>query len=115
MLIVTHPGGEMEDLVETRHLVIPIKAVGDVPITKTIRFMPQVGVSYQPLLKVTENILGYDKTNIENHPTLLTAGFDFRFGFITLGVDYRYSIHHFFKGVDGQRPQYIGINAGVIF
>jgi len=115
MFSVAHPGGEIEDLVETRHLVIPIKAVGDVPITTKIRFMPQVGISYQPLLMVTENILGYDKTNIENHPTLLTAGFDFRFGFITLGVDYRYSFHHFFKGVDGQRPQYIGINAGVVF
>ena len=115
MFTVTHPEGEQEDLVETRHLVIPIKAVGDVPITQKIRFMPYVGVVYQPLLQVTENILGFDKSNIENHPTLLTTGFDFRFGFITLGVDYRYSFHHFFKGVDGQRPQYIGISAGVIF
>ena len=112
---VTQPEGELEDMVETRHLVIPIKAVGDVPITKKIRFMPYAGIVYQPLLQVTENILGFDKSNIENHPTLLTTGFDFRLGFITLGVDYRYSFHRFFKGVDGQRPQYIGISAGVIF
>ena len=115
MLSAPGPDGHEEDLVETRHLVIPIRAVGDVKITRNIRFLPQVGISYQPLLKVTDNILDFGKENIENHPTLLTAGFDFRFGFITLGVDYRYSFHHFFKGVDGQKPQYIGVTAGVVF
>lgn len=108
-------GNTMEDLVETRHLVVPVKAVGDVAITKKIRFMPYVGIQYQPLLKVTENILGFDQNNIENHWTLLTTGFDFRLGFITIGVDYRYSFHYLFTHKEGQRPQYIGISAGVIF
>ena len=70
---------------------------------------------YQPLLKVSENVLGYDKTNIENHWALLTAGFDFRLGFITLGVDYRYSFQNYFTNKEGRKPQYIGISLGVIF
>jgi len=115
-LAVTNSDGKViEDLVETRHLVIPIKVVGDVPITKKISFQPQVGIFYLPLIHVTDNLLGCDKTNIENHMTLLTAGFDFRFGFITVGVDYRYSFHHFFKNDEGEHPQCIGISAGVIF
>ena len=113
---VTLPDGSViDDLVENRYLVIPIKAVGDVRITKKISFMPHVGISYQPLLKVTENILGYSKENIEKHWVLLTTGFDMRFGFITLGVDYRYSFQHFFQNKEGKHPQYIGISAGVIF
>lgn len=113
---VTLPDGSTpDDLVENRYLVIPVKVVGDVKITEKISFMPQVGISYQPLLKVTENTLGYSKENIEKNWTLLTAGFDMKFGFITLGVDYRYSFQHFFRNKEGQRPQYIGISAGVIF
>ena len=113
---VTLPDGSTpDDLVENRYLVIPVKVVGDVQITEKISFMPQVGISYQPLLKVTENTLGYSKENIEKNWTLLTAGFDMKFGFITLGVDYRYSFQHFFRNKEGQRPQYIGISAGVIF
>lgn len=113
---VTLPDGSTpDDLVENRYLVIPVKVVGDVKITEKISFMPQVGISYQPLLKVTENTLGYSKENIEKNWTLLTAGFDMKFGFITLGVDYRYSFQHFFRNKEGQRPQYIGISAGVTF
>ena len=87
---VTLPNDSItDDLVENRYLVIPVKVVGDVRITKKISFMPQVGISYQPLLKVTENELGYSKENIEKNWVLLTAGFDMRLGYITLGVDYR--------------------------
>ena len=110
-----HNGETINDLVETRYLVIPIKAVGDVPITKKISFMPQVGILYQPLLKVTENILGYDKTNIESQWVLFTTGFDFRFGFLTIGADYRLSLQHYFRNKDGRLPQYAGITVGVIF
>ena len=113
---VTNPDGtQSSDLVQTHYLVIPIKAVGEVPITKKISFLPFVGVIYQPLLKVSDNILGYDKTNIESQWALLTAGFDFRLGFITLGVDYRYSFQYYFRDKVGRKPQYIGISAGVIF
>ncbi|MBR4638245.1 MAG: hypothetical protein IKO81_06330 [Bacteroidales bacterium] len=110
-----HNGETMNDLVETRYLVIPIKAVGDVPITKKIAFMPHLGILYQPLLKVTDNILGYSKENIENQWVMLTTGFDFRFSFITIGADYRYSFQHFFQNKEGRRPQYAGITLGVIF
>ena len=110
-----HNGETMNDLVETRYLVIPIKAVGDVPITKKIAFMPNLGILYQPLLKVTDNILGYSKENVENQWVMLTTGFDFRFSFITIGADYRYSFQHFFQNKEGRRPQYAGITVGVIF
>ena len=110
-----HNGESINDLVETRYLIIPIKAVGEVPITKKITFMPNVGISYQPLLKVTENILGYDKTNIESQWVLFTTGFDFRFGFITIGADYRLSLQHYFRNKEGRLPQYAGITVGVIF
>ena len=114
--IATQPSGEkLNDMVQTHYLVIPIKAVGDVPITKKIAFYPAVGILYQPLLKVSGNMLGYSKENIENNWFLLTAGFDFRLGFITLGVDYRYSFQHYFQDKEGKKPQYIGITAGVIF
>ena len=47
---VTLPDGSTpDDLVENRYLVIPVKVVGDVRITDKISFMPQVGISYQPL------------------------------------------------------------------
>lgn len=112
----TQPNGEvLSDFVETRYLVLPFKAVGDVPITKKISFMPFVGVLYQPLLHVSENLLGYSKKNIENHWALLTTGFDFKFGFISLGVDYRYSFQNYFKNKDGKKPQYIGITVAAVF
>ena len=113
---VTLPDGSFNtDIVENRYLVIPVKAVGNVRITKKISFMPQIGISYQPLVKVTNNDLGYSKDNIEKHWVLLTTGFDMLFGFISIGVDYRFSFQHFFRNKEGQKPQYIGISAGVIF
>lgn len=113
---VTQPSGEkLSDYVETRYLVIPIKAVGDVQITKKISFLPNIGILYQPLLKVTDNTLGYSKDNIENQWALFTTGFDFRFSFVTIGADYRYSFQNYFRNKDGKKPQYIGINVGVIF
>lgn len=113
---VTAPDGKKtEDLVENRYLVIPIRAVGNVKITKSISFMPNIGISYQPLLQVTDNTIGFTKETFEPHWTLLTTGFDFRFGFITVGVDYRYSFHRFFQNSEGKKPQYVGISAGVIF
>ena len=113
--VTMEDGSKANDLVETRYLVIPIKAVGDVEITQKIRFMPHVGILYQPLLKVLDNNIGYSKDNIENHWVLLTTGFDFRLGFVTLGVDYRYSFQKYFPGKDGRNPQYVGITVGVIF
>ena len=108
-------GEEISDIVETRYLVLPFKAVGNVRINKNISFMPSVGILYQPLLKVTDNTIGYSKKNIENHWALFTTGFDWRFAFITLGVDYRLSMQKFFRDKEGRNPQYIGITVGAIF
>lgn len=108
-------GVEISDVVETRYLVIPIKAVGDVQINKNISFMPMVGILYQPLLKVTDNTLGYSKKNIENQWAFFTTGFDWKFAFFTVGVDYRLSMQKFFYNKEGKNPQYIGISVGAIF
>ena len=108
-------GVEKSDIVETRYLVIPIKAVGDVRINKNISFMPSVGILYQPLLKVTDNTIGYSKNNIERHWALFTTGFDWRFAFLTIGVDYRLSCQRFFYNKEGKHPQYIGLTVGAIF
>lgn len=111
----TGTGEKLEDLVESRYLVIPVKAVGEVPVTKSIFFMPYLGVLYNPLLKVTDNVLGYSKNNIENHWVQFTTGFDFRLKFVTIGVDYRLSFQRFFQNQEGRLPQFVGFNVGVVF
>ncbi len=112
----TLPDGEKRnDMVFTHYLVIPVKAVGNVQISKSVAFLPFAGILYQPLLKVSENTLFYNKETIENQWCLFTAGFDFRFGFLTLGVDYRYSFQNYFQHKSGKKPQFIGLSAGVIF
>lgn len=103
------------EMVETRHLQIPIKAVGYVPLGKSCAFEPYAGIIYQPLLKVTQNNINFSKNNIEKNQTLLTAGFDMKLGFILLGVNYRYSFQHFFQKIDGKHPQYVNICAGFQF
>lgn len=107
--------------VETRHLQIPVKIVGDVPMGRSSDFLPFVGIIYQPLLQVTDNNCGYTKKPteggkmIEKNMTLLTAGFDFKFGPIVLGVNYRYGLQTFFRNIDGKHPQYVNICAGFQF
>lgn len=104
-----------DEMVETRHLQIPVKAVGHVPIGKSCAFEPYAGIIYQPLLKVTQNNINFSKNNLEKNQTLLTAGFDMKFGFILLGVNYRYSFQHFFQNIEGKHPQYVNISAGFQF
>lgn len=101
--------------VELRHLQIPIKAVADIKLTQTIRLMPFAGIIYQPLLKVTDNLIGMDKNTLTCHPILGTAGLDFKLGPIVLGVNYRYSFSNFFQNKEGEHPQYINICAGFQF
>lgn len=106
---------ENESLLESRHLVIPVKIVGEVPISRSVSFLPQVGISYQPLIGIKGDLDSFSKKDLENHWTLLTAGFDMKFGFIIIGVDYRYSLQKYFRNRGGKNPQYININVGVQF
>ena len=78
-------------------------------------FLPAVGIIYQPILKVTDNNINYNKKTINTNQTLLVAGFDFKFGPIVLGANYRYSFKPFFRELDGAHFQYINICAGFQF
>lgn len=101
--------------VETRHLQIPIKVVGNVDMGRVSSFLPYVGIIYQPLLKVTDNEINFNKNTLEKNMTLLTAGFDLKFGPIVLGVNYRYGLMNFFQNKEGKHSQYVNICAGFQF
>ncbi|MBR6133032.1 MAG: hypothetical protein IKQ20_14390 [Bacteroidales bacterium] len=101
--------------VETRHLLLPVKAVANVKLGKSVTFLPAVGIIYQPILKVTDNNINYNKKTINTNQTLLAVGFDFKFGPIVLGTNYRYSFKPFFRELDGAHFQYINICAGFQF
>ena len=101
--------------VETRHLLLPVKAVANIKLGKSVTFLPAVGIIYQPVLKVTDNSIGYDKKSINVNQTLFVGGFDFKFGPILLGVNYRYSFKPFFRYKEGSNFQYINICAGFQF
>ncbi len=102
-----------DEKVVTHHLRIPVKVVGNVPISRSVTFLPHVGVIYQPLVKVKDNNINFSKKNLTTQVVLFTTGFDFKFGPILLGVNYRYSFQRFFQNKDGKHPQYISICAGL--
>lgn len=101
--------------VETRHLQLPVKAVANLKLGKSVTFLPFVGIIYQPVLKVTDNGIGYDKKSINTNQTLLTGGIDLKFGPIILGANYRCSLKPFFRYKEGAKFQYINICAGFQF
>lgn len=101
--------------VELRHLQIPIKAVGYVPLSRSVSLLPFAGIIWQPLLKVTANDIGYNKNTIKTNSLLFTTGFDFKFGPIVLGANYRYSLTRFFQNKDGKHPQYVNVCVGFQF
>ncbi len=104
-----------DERVELRYLQIPIKAVGDVKLTKSLSLLPFAGIVWQPLLKVTGNNIGYNKNTLKNNSVLFTTGFDFKVGPIVLGVNYRYSLTRFFQNKDGKHPQYVNACVGFQF
>lgn len=101
--------------VETRHLQLPVKIVGNVEFGRVSSFLPFVGIIYQPIIQVTDNEINFDKNTLNKNKTLLTTGFDFKFGPIVLGVNYRYGLMNFFQNKEGKHPQYINICAGFQF
>ncbi|MBR4136577.1 MAG: hypothetical protein IKU03_09280 [Bacteroidales bacterium] len=101
--------------VELRHLQIPVKAVGNVRLTRSVSLLPFAGIIWQPLLKVTGNTIGYNKNTLKNNSLLFTTGFDFKIGPIVLGVNYRYSLTKFFQNKEGKHPQYMNACVGFQF
>jgi len=103
------------EIVETRFLQIPLKAVGYIPLKEKFAIFPAVGVLYQPLIQVSENYIGYSKKNITNHQFLFTASLGVRISYFTLEVAYRKSITPFFSDRTSGKPSYISIMAGFMF
>jgi len=101
-----------DERVTLHHLQIPVKVVGNVPLSKSVTFLPYAGIIYQPLVKVKDNKIGYSMLNLTTNPVLFTTGFDLKFGPIVLGINYRYSLQKFFQNKEGKHPQYINICAG---
>ena len=102
-----------DERVTLHHLQIPVKVVGNVPLSKSVTFLPYAGIIYQPIVKVKDNNIGFSMLNLTTNPVLFTTGFDLKFGPIVLGINYRYSLQKFFQNKDGKHPQYINICAGV--
>lgn len=98
--------------VELRHLQIPVKAVGNIPLTRSLSLLPFAGIIWQPLVKITGNDIGFDKNTVKTNSVLLTSGFDFKIGPIVLGVNYRYSLTRFFQNIEGKHPQYVNVCVG---
>ena len=101
-----------DERVRMHHLQIPVKVVGNVPLSKSVTFLPYAGIIYQPLVKVKDNNIGFSMRNLTTNPVLFTTGFDLKFGPIVLGINYRYSCQKFFQNKEGKHPQYINICAG---
>lgn len=97
----------------THYLQIPVKVVGNVPISKVVTFLPHAGIIYQPLVKIADNSIGYNKKSLNTNQVFVTGGFDFKLGPILLGVNYRYSIQNFFQNKEGKHPQFVNICAGI--
>ena len=102
-----------DERVTLHHLQIPVKVVGNLPLSKSVTFLPYAGIIYQPLVKVKDNNIGFSMQNLTTNPVLFTTGFDLKFGPIVLGINYRYSCQKFFQNKEGKHPQYINICAGV--
>jgi len=98
--------------VELRHLQIPIKAVGNIPLSRSFTLLPFVGIIWQPVIKVTSNEIGFNKNTLTTNPVLLTTGLDLKVGPIVFGVNYRYSLMKFFQNKEGKHPQYVNLCVG---
>lgn len=103
------------EIVETRFLQLPLKAVGYITLTKKLAIFPAVGMLYQPLIHVSENYIGYSKQNITDHQFLFTASLGVRISYFTLEAAYRKSITPFFSDRTSGKPCYISIMAGFMF
>lgn len=101
--------------VVTHNLLIPVKIAGFVNMGKSSGFIPQAGIIYQPLIKVSDNPINYSKNTLECNMIYVTGGFDFKFGPILLGANYRYGLRNFFQNEEGKHPQFINICAGIQF
>ncbi|MEG1555576.1 MAG: hypothetical protein RR356_02480 [Bacteroidales bacterium] len=104
-----------KNIVETRYLQIPIKAVGYIPFKKNFAFQPSIGIIYQPLIQVAKNNIGYTRDNITRHQFLFTGGVGFKLYFVTIDISYRQMLRNFFSDKPSNKPKYLNLQIGFQF
>lgn len=104
-----------EEQVESRYLQIPFKVVGYWEATPNFALVPQVGITYQPLIHVSKNDINYNKKTLTPHQFLYSAGLGFKIKFVTLEVSYKKAIKPFFKDRDSEKQSFLNLMIGVQF
>lgn len=103
------------ETVESRYLQIPISVVGYWEATRIFALIPKVGITYQPLLQVTRNDIGYSKKNFARNQCLLHAGIGFKVKFLTVDVAYKYALKPFFSNKESTKQSFINLSLGFQF
>ena len=100
------------ETVEFRYLQIPILLVGEINIGKKVSILPHVGVIYQPLLKVTDNVLDLKKQDFVKHPFLFSGGLGLKVHYVTLTLSYRHAFRPYLLNSSAAKPSYLNISVG---
>ena len=106
---------DFDEVVEFRYLQIPILLVGEINIGKMVTILPHAGVIYQPLLKVTENVLSLEKQEFVKHPFLFSGGVGVKVHFVTLSLSYRHAFRPYLLNSSAAKPSYLNISVGFQF
>lgn len=108
-------GAPIDAFAELRYLQIPIKALAYLPVGDEVAFMPNVGIIYQPLVALKNNDSFYNKSTIQTHQFVFTAGLGFRFHFFSLELNYRHLLRDFYVKKPGKRPNFLNFVLGFQF
>lgn len=106
------PYDKYDEIVEMRFLQIPIRAVGEFRIKDILSLQPALGVIYQPLLHVNDNVLNFSKENLVNHYFLLTAGVGFTVYFFSFELSYRHFLQNWVPKSGVKRQSMIHFSIG---
>lgn len=108
-------GAPIDAFAELRYLQIPIKALAYLPVGDEVAFMPNVGIIYQPLVALKNNDSFYNKSTIQTHQFVFTAGLGFRFHFFSLELNYRHLLRDFYVNKPGKHPNFLNLVLGFQF
>ena len=108
----TLPNVVLTEIVETRYLQIPLKAVWNIPFKKNYAFLYSVGIKYQPLIFVSNNHIFYTKENITKHPFSFMGGIKFRAYFFIFDITYQQFLQKFFLKSNAKKPSFLNISLG---
>jgi hypothetical protein len=103
---------QFDEVVEMRFLQIPIRAVGEFRIKKIFSLQPALGFIYQPLLQVSDNLIGFSKNNLTNHYFILTAGLGFAIYFFTFELSFRQFLQNWMPESRMKKPSYLHFALG---